>query len=148
MNKILSRPFLTTMFITQNNHHRFSVLGHTISVAYHCLINKQFKMIPAAILHDIGKPLVAFQDDEDKETGQFSFPFHEEISYAVIKKMPFISDYTKRLVRHHFLLRGMDIDERKGRANRFRMRKRRFEKLDKAFIEDLKIFQIMDDKAK
>ena len=30
-------------------------------------------MIPAAILHDIGKPIVAYQDEKYKITGEYSF---------------------------------------------------------------------------
>ena len=36
----------------------------------HVLKHKQYKMISAAFLHDIGKPIIAFQDEKDKTTGE------------------------------------------------------------------------------
>ncbi|MGJ0319041.1 HD domain-containing protein [Aliarcobacter cryaerophilus] len=42
-------------------------------------------MIPSAFLHDIGKPIITFQDEKNKITGEYSFYNHEELSYQVIK---------------------------------------------------------------
>ena len=39
-------------------------------------------MIPAAFLHDIGKPYVAFQNEKDKQIGEYSFFNHEEMIYG------------------------------------------------------------------
>lgn len=42
---------------------------------------------------------------EDIINNKYSFTDHEEISYQMIKDWPFISDYTKNLVRYHYLIR-------------------------------------------
>ncbi len=104
-NKLLTKPFLKTLFWKQNGHHRHGVLMHTLRVTYHTLINRDFKMIPAALLHDIGKPVVAYQKEEDIPLGEYSFTDHEEKSYQIIKDWGFVSDYTKELVRYHYLIR-------------------------------------------
>jgi CRISPR/Cas system-associated endonuclease Cas3-HD len=117
-------------------------------LVYHAIKAKEYKMIAAGFLHDIGKPLVAYQGENDKLTGQYSFTHHEEISYQLIRKVPFISDYTKKLVRYHFLIRGMEISKRKGYEGRYRRMKRIYDGLEPDFIEDLNIFIEFDDKAK
>lgn len=102
----------------------------------------------AAILHDIGKPLCATQDEEDKISGEYSFTNHEEISYQIIKNWNFISDYTKNLVRYHYLLRGMSNAKRKNQNGKYHRMRRAYVKLDNYFIEDLKLFMKFDDLAK
>lgn len=121
---------------------------HTLLVVYHVIKNKKYDMITAAFLHDIGKPLCAYQDDEDVVTGEYSFTNHEEISYQIIKNWFFLSDYTKELVRHHYLLRGMINSKKKNQIGKYNRMRRIFEKLDNKFIEDLKIFLLFDDLAK
>ena len=121
---------------------------HTLLVVYHVIKNKKYDMIAAAFLHDIGKPLCAYQDDEDVVTGEYSFTNHEEISYQIIKNWFFLSDYTKELVRHHYLLRGMINSKKKNQIGKYNRMRRIFEKLDNKFIEDLKIFLLFDDLAK
>jgi hypothetical protein len=137
-----------TLFIKQNNWHRYGVFIHTWMVVYHALRAKEYKMITAGFLHDIAKPLVAYRDEEDKITGEYSFTNHEELSYQVIKNWFFISEYTKRLVRYHFLIRGMEISQKKGQAGRYNRMKRIYDNLDKDFVEDLKRFLKYDDLAK
>jgi hypothetical protein len=105
-------------------------------------------MLPAALLHDIGKPIVAFQDESDKLSGEYSFTNHEEISYQLIKNIPFISNYTKELVRYHYLLRGMEVSKRKGKIAKYKRMKRIYDKLDPSFVQDLKKFIIYDDLGK
>jgi len=124
------------------------VLGHTLMLVYHAIKAKQYKMITAGFLHDIGKPILAYQGENNKLTGQYSFTNHEEISYQLIKKMPFVSDYTKKLVRYHFLIRGMEISKRKGYEGKYRRMKRIYDGLDEKFVEDLKLFIEFDDRAK
>ena len=148
LNRIFRKEFFITLFIKQNKWHRYSVLGHTLMLVYHATKAKQYKMIMAGFLHDIGKPIVAYQGENDKRTGQYSFTHHEEISYQLIKRVPFISDYTKKLVRYHFLIRGMDISKRKGYEGRYRRMRRIYDGLEKDFVEDLNIFIEFDDKAK
>ncbi len=110
-NKFFSKPFLKTLFWKQNKHHRHGVLIHTLRVTYYAVVNGDFRVIPAALLHDIGKPVVAYQKPEDILAGEYSFTDHEEESYQVIKGWGFVSDYTKELVRYHYLVR--DIDKHK-----------------------------------
>ena len=147
-NRIFRKEFFITLFIKQNKWHRYSVLVHTLMVVYYAVKAKQYKMITAGLLHDIGKPVLAYQGENDRLTGQYSFTNHEEIGYQMIKKVPFISDYTKNLVRYHFLIRGMDIAQRKGYEGRYRRMKRIYDSLDESFVEDLKLFLKFDDLAK
>ena len=147
-NRIFRKEFFITLFIKQNKWHRYSVLVHTLMVAYYAIKAKHYKMITAGLLHDIGKPVLAYQGENDRLTGQYSFTNHEEIGYQMIKKVPFISDYTKNLVRYHFLIRGMDIAQRKGYEGRYRRMKRIYDSLDDSFVEDLKLFLEFDDLAK
>ena len=124
------------------------MLGHTLMLVYHAIKAKEYKMITAGFLHDIGKPILAYQGENDKLTGQYSFTNHEEVSYQLIKKIPFISDYTKKLVRYHFLIRGMEISKRKGYEGKYRRMRRIYDGLDEKFVKDLKIFIAFDDRAK
>jgi len=101
-NRIFRKAFFITLFIKQNKWHRYSVLVHTLMLVYHAIRAKEYKMITAGFLHDIGKPILAYQGENDRLTGQYSFTNHEEISYQLIRKLPFISDYTKKLVRYQF----------------------------------------------
>ena len=148
INRILKKEFFITLCCIQNKWHRYGVFRHTIMVVYHAIKAKQYKMISAGFLHDIGKPLVAYQDEEDIELGEYSFTNHEEISYQIIKNWPFISLYTKNLVRYHYLLRGMKNAKRKEQLAKYNRMKRSYEKLNKDFIEDLKLFLVFDDLAK
>jgi len=148
LNRIFRKEFFITLFIKQNKWHRYSVLGHTLMLVYYATKAKQYKMITAGFLHDIGKPIVAYQGENDKLTGQYSFTHHEEISYQLIKRVPFISDYSKALVRYHFLIRGMEISKRKGYDGRYRRMKRIYDGLEEEFVADLKLFIEFDDRAK
>lgn len=104
-------------------------------------------MLLAGLLHDIGKPYVAFQDEEDKITGEYSFHNHEEISYHLIKNWP-ISTYTKKLVRYHYLIRGMKKAKEKKLFSKYKRLKKIYENLDSNFIKDLEIFLECDDLGK
>ena len=104
-------------------------------------------MIPAGFLHDIGKPYVAFQDEKDKITNEYSFHNHEEISYHIIKNWK-VSQYTKDLVRYHYLLRGMQKAKEKNHLGRYNRMKRAFDKLDISFVEELELFMKFDDLGK
>jgi len=148
LKRVFRKEFLITLFIKQNKWHKHNVLIHTLKVAYYAHKAKEYKMIPAAILHDIGKPFVAYQDKKDKISGEYSFTNHEEIGYQLIKKMPFISNYTKNLVRYHYLIRGIQKAQEKGQTGKYKRLKRIFNKLDQNFIKDLEKFLIFDDKAK
>ena len=106
-NKLFTKPFFKTLFWKQNGHHKHGVLVHTLRVTYYTLKNRDYKMIPAALLHDIGKPAVAYQKTEDIPLGEYSFTDHEEKSYELIKDWSFVNEYTKQLVRYHYLIRDI-----------------------------------------
>ena len=104
-------------------------------------------MIPAALLHDIGKPVVAYQKVEDIALGEYSFTDHEERSYEIIKAWPFVSDYTKQMVRYHYLIR--DIAKHKTKdPKRYRQKIEIWESLSTPLQDDLVRFLRFDDLGK
>ena len=147
-NKIFSKPFLDSLFFTQNKWHQHGVLLHTLRVVYYTLKDGNFKMFAAALLHDIGKPFVAFKkDEEDFEFNEWSFTDHEEKSYQIIKKWPFISEYTKLLVRYHYLIRDIRKSKKED-LQRYEQKKEIWENLDETLQADLHIFLKYDDLGK
>ena len=105
-------------------------------------------MVPAALLHDIGKPFTAYRKDaEDREYGEYSFTDHEEMSYQIIKNWPFLSDYTKNLVRYHYLIRDLEKSKKED-LPRYAKKYAIWEKLDQDFKEDLARFMMYDDAGK
>ena len=145
--RILKKEFFITLFIKQNKWHKFGILVHTLAVAFHVLKAKRYSMLSAAFLHDIGKPYVAYQTKEDKIIGEYSFHNHEEASYHIIKKWK-ISEYTKKLVRYHYLIRGMQKAKEKNHLGRYHRMKRAFESLDENFKKELELFMHFDDLGK
>ena len=145
--KRYGKAFWITLLLKQNNWHKHSVLGHTLKVTWELIKVKKYNLIAAALLHDIGKPLVAYQDDKDKITGEYSFHNHEEVSWYIIKDWP-ISDYTKEIVRHHYLIRGMKKAKEKGDFAKYRRQRKIWDKLSLDFKKDLGIFLKADDKGK
>jgi len=147
-NSIFSKAFLDSLFFTQNKWHQHGVLLHTLRVVYYTLKHRDFKMLCAAFLHDIGKPFSAFKkDQEDFDFDEWSFTDHEERSYQIIKKWPFISDYTKKLVRYHYLIR--DIRKSKYEdPQRYLRKKKIWDTLDEDFKKDLERFLKYDDLGK
>lgn len=143
-----AKSFLTTLFIKQNKHHRHGVLVHTLKVAWYLTKAGHYRMIPAALLHDIGKPVVAYQKENDIPLKDWSFTDHEEAGYQIIKNIPFISDYTKNLVRWHYLIRDIDKAFKKGDLVRYADKKEIWDNLDVDFKEELKIFFKYDNKGK
>lgn len=142
-----AKPFFISLFWKQNKHHKHGVLLHTLRVAYHVVKSRKYKMLPAALLHDIGKPFVAYQKEEDIATGEYSFTDHEEKSYQMIKEWRFVSDYTKIMVRYHYLIR--DIDKHKTKdPDRSIAKKEIWESLSSQMQEDLKLFLHFDDLGK
>ncbi|MBA1438717.1 MAG: HD domain-containing protein [Epsilonproteobacteria bacterium] len=147
-NKIFSKPFLDSLFFTQNKWHQHGVLVHTLRVVYYILKNKEYKMIAAGFLHDIGKPFVAFKkDEEDWEFNEWSFTDHEERSYQIIKNWLFVSEYTKKLVRYHYLIRDIKKSKKEDLA-RFAQKQEIWNSLDDALKEELGRFLIYDDLGK
>ncbi len=146
-NNIFSKPFLKTLFIKQNHHHKHGVLLHTFRVIYYTLLNRDYRMLPAALLHDIGKPVVAYQKDEDILLGEYSFTDHEEKSYEIIKDWRIVSDYTKTIVRYHYLIRDRHKHKLKDPV-RYAEKTKIWENLSSETQNDLKRFLKYDDLGK
>jgi len=147
-NKILSKPFLESLFFTQNKWHQHGVLLHTLRVTYYAVKADGFKFFAAGLLHDIGKPFTAFvKDDEDREFGEYSFTDHEEKSYQVIKNWFFISEYTKKIVRYHYLIRDIKKSKKEDFA-RYKVKKAIWDGLNDEMKQDLERFLLHDDKGK
>lgn len=149
------KALLTTLFIKQNQYHKYSVLRHTFEVAKECFKSKRYDFLAAAILHDIGKPVVAFQDEQDKIKKTYSFHGHEEKSFRIIKNWFFISEKTKILVRYHYLITGMASDNRKynktGHIKFLESYNNRFaiwNNLSEELQDSLLLFKIFDDNGK
>jgi len=147
-NKIFSIPFLRSLFFVQNKWHQHGVLVHTLRVLYNVLKAKDYKFVAAALLHDIGKPFVAFKkDEEDVEFDEYSFSDHEERSYEIIKNLPFVSEYTKKIVRYHYLIRDIKKSQKED-FDRYLEKKEIWVGLDYALKSDLAQFLVYDDLGK
>ena len=150
MNTILHKNFWKSLIYRQNDFHRYGVFRHSVMVVYHLVKMKQYKMITAGVMHDFGKPFVAKPDAKDiaKGNGELSFTNHEEISYLIIKRWSFVSDYTKQVVRHHYLIRGMSKAKQKGNTAKHRRLQKVWNGLSQELKDDLAIFLKADDLAK
>ena len=150
MNTIYSKNFWKSLLWRQNDYHRYGVFRHTIMVAYHILRAKEYRMFTAALLHDFGKPYTANADEKDiaRGNGELSFTNHEEMSYQIIKNWFFLSEYTKLIVRHHYLIRGIKKSLEKGQLSKNKRLKKRWSGLSDDMKKDLAIFIKADDLAK
>ena len=147
-NKILSKPFLDSLFCNQNKWHQHGVLLHTLRVTYYALKAGDFRFFAAGILHDVGKPFTAFKkDQEDYEFHEWSFTDHEEKSYQIIKNWSFISEYTKKIVRYHYLIRDIKKSKKED-LERYTQKQAIWDTLDEQMKEDLAIFLVYDDLGK
>jgi len=147
-NKIFSKIFWITLLFKQNKWHKHGVLIHTFKVLFGVLKAKDYRFIAVALFHDIGKPFVAYQDDEDKITGEYSFTDHEEKSYQIVKNWFFLSSWTKKVIRYHYIIRDIKNSKRKGLIKRLERLEKSWEQLDENFIKDLEQFLIYDDYGK
>jgi len=146
-NTLFSKIFWITLLFKQNNYHKYGVLLHTLKVMYGAVKDKNYKFIVPALLHDIGKPFVAYQKDTDIPLGIYSFTNHEEKSYQLIKNYSFISQWTKDIVRYHFII----IDMQRCKVNnidKYNKLNKIWNTLDDNFIKDLKKFLKYDDFGK
>lgn len=150
MNTIIDKNFWKSLLYRQNNYHRYGVFRHTMMVAYHLLKAKEYRLLPASILHDLGKPFTAKPDAKDIERGrgEMSFTNHEEISYQIIKNWSFVSYYTKEIVRYHYLIRGMSKARQKGELPKHKRLQRIWNGLSDEMKKDLALFLKADDLAK
>lgn len=147
-NKFYSKAFLKSLFFTQNKWHQHGVFVHTLRVLYYVIKKAHYRFIPSAILHDIGKPITAFvKDEEDAEFGEYSFTDHEEMSYNIIKDWAFVSDYTKNLVRYHYLIRDIKKSKTEDLA-RYAQKQDIWDSLDEEMHKDLELFLVCDDLGK
>ena len=147
-NSILSKPFLDSLLFTQNKWHQHGVLVHTLRVTYYAVKAEGLKFLAAGLLHDIGKPFTAFKkDEEDWEFDEWSFTDHEERSYQIIKNWFFISEYTKRIVRYHYLIRDIKKSHKED-YERYLQKQAIWETLDADIQEDLRRFLLYDDAGK
>ena len=105
-------------------------------------------MLAAGFLHDVGKPSTAFKkDEEDEEFHEWSFTDHEERSYEMIKDCSFVSEYTKKLVRYHYLIRDIKKSKKED-LERYVQKQAIWDTLDEEMKMDLKIFLTHDDAGK
>ncbi|MFA5234413.1 MAG: HD domain-containing protein [Sulfurimonas sp.] len=147
-NPIFSRPFLESLFFVQNKWHQHGVLLHTFRVLYYVLKAGEFRFFAAALLHDIGKPFSAYKkDEEDIEYGEYSFTDHEERSYEIIKNWSFISEYTKEIVRYHYIIRDL-AKSKKEDLSRYEGKKKIWETISPEIKDDLAKFLLYDDLGK
>ncbi len=147
-NSFFSREFLESLFFVQNKWHQHGVLVHTLRVLYYILKAGEFRFFAAGVLHDIGKPSCAYKkDDEDVEFGEYSFTDHEERSYEIIKNWPFISDFTKQIVRYHYLIRDIKKSKEEDMP-RYESKKKIWDSLDMSLKKDLERFLMYDDMGK
>lgn len=147
-NSFFSIPFWRSLLFVQNKWHQHGIFVHTLRVTYYTLKAGQFKMLSAALLHDVGKPSTAFvKDEEDEIHGEYSFTDHEERSYEIIKNWPFVNEYTKDLVRYHYLIRDIKKSATED-LKRHEEKKKIWETLDAMMHEDLRIFLEFDDLGK
>ena len=149
LNKIYSKTFLRTLFIKQNHWHRHSVLGHTFKVVFYAIKTKQYKFIAPALFHDIGKPFVASQESpKDIARDTYSFTNHEEMSWYIVKNWPFLSNWTKDIIRYHYLIRDIYLAKEKGKTARYNRIIKRWKKLSPELKKDLDAFLLLDDAGK
>jgi len=147
-NRFFSKPFLKSLFFTQNKWHQHGVLVHTLRVLYNVIKDGNYKFIATALLHDIGKPSTAFKkDEEDSEFNEYSFSDHEERSYQIIKNWFFVSEYTKKLVRYHYLIRDIKKSKKED-LKRYVQKKEIWDSLDEDLKKDLAEFLVYDDLGK
>ena len=147
-NSPFSKPFLKSLFFTQNKWHQHGVFLHTLRVTYYILKAGELKLLGAGLLHDIGKPFSAFKKDkEDIEFHEYSFTDHEERSYQIIKNWFFVSEYTKNIVRYHYLIRDMKKSKIED-LERYAKKKPVWDSLDEGMKDDLARFLIYDDLGK
>ena len=147
-NSFFSFTFLRSLFFMQNKWHQHGVLLHTFRVTYYVLKAGEFKFFASGVLHDIGKPFTAYRkDEEDIKYDEYSFTNHEERSYHIIKNWSFISEYTKQIVRYHYLIRDIKKSKKEDLA-RYAVKQKIWDTLSPEIKNDLEKFLIYDDLGK
>ena len=147
-NSIFSKVFWITLLIKQNNYHRYGVLLHTLKVAYGAFKDKNYKFIIPALLHDIGKPFIAFQKEEDKVQNIYSFTGHEELSYEIVRDWSFLSKWSKDIIRYHFIITDMKRKKEKNQTEEYNKLESIWINLTPEIKEDLRTFLKYDNYGK
>ena len=147
-NSFFSKAFWETLLFKQNKWHRYGVFIHTLKVVYQVIKAKDYKFIATAFFHDLGKPIVAYRKEKDFITKEYSFTDHEEKSYQIVKNWPILSDWSKDMIRYHYLIRDRSNSQKRGNTKRLAKIEAIWDKLSPEFIKDLEQFLIYDDKGK
>ncbi len=147
-NSIFSNTFWITLLYKQNEYHKHGVFLHTLKVVYMVLKFKDYKFIAAGLFHDLGKPFVAYQKEKDIKANTYSFTNHEEISYQIVKNWFFLSNWTKQIIKYHYLIRDIQKCKISNNTARLKYLEASWNSLDEAFINELKSFQKYDDLGK
>ena len=147
-NNIISKIFWITLLFRQNKWHRYGVLLHTLKVVFAVIKSGDYRFFGTALFHDVGKPFVAYQDEEDVLVNEYSFTDHEEKSYQIVKNWFFLSPWTKDMIRYHYIIRDMKNSKKKGNFKRFVRLEEAWKTFDDEFIKDLEQFLIYDDYGK
>lgn len=138
---------LITLLWKQNSYHQHGIIVHTLRVTWELIKARHWRMVAAGLLHDFGKHLSAHQKPEDVINNEYSFTDHEERSFELIKDWPLVSDYTKNLVRWHYLIRRKGKAKQKGLAEYEELEKT-WQSFTPEFQKDLAIFLKCDDLGK
>ncbi len=147
-NSVFSYIFWHSLLIKQNRHHKYGVLFHTFKVTLAVIKSKDYKFIASALLHDIAKPFVTYIDEKKEDGYGYSFTDHEEKSYLIIKNWFFLSDWTKDIVRYHYIIRDISKCEEEGKLERLARLQKSWDSLDDKFIEELRVFIVYDEYGK
>ncbi|MEA3554639.1 MAG: HD domain-containing protein [Campylobacterota bacterium] len=147
-NSIFSKVFWVTLLIKQNEYHSYGVLLHTLKVTWGAIKDRKYRFIIPALLHDIGKPIVAYQKPKDIPAKTYSFTDHEEKSYLMIKNWFFLSDWSKDMVRYHYLIRDISKCKEENKLERLKRLETSWDKLTPKFKNDLKQFLVYDEYGK
>jgi len=118
-NKLYSKTFWVTLLIKQNRWHRHGVLIHTLKVVYQVCKAKDYKFLATAFFHD-----------------------------QIVKNWPILSDWSKDMIRYHYLIRDRRNSKKRGHLKRLARLDAAWDKLSPEFIKDLEQFLIYDDKGK
>jgi len=150
--KRFKKPFFKTLFWHQNKWHKHGVAVHTLKVMYHVAKMGRWDLVPAALFHDVAKPVTAYHDENDIKNGcvDYSFTNHEELGYHIIKNWPnwIINEHNKNVIRYHYHIRGMNKARKRKNINKLNRYKRGWAKLTDDFKKDLAVFLKADDLAK
>jgi hypothetical protein len=141
LKNLFTKKFWHTLLFKQNNQYPYGIIIYNIKTLWNILKNKDYRFIPVALLHTIGKPFAAYQTQKDIINKEYSFTDHEEVSYQIIQNYSFINQWTKDMVRYHNLLNIINTNEQNNASHKNQHYKKIHWELDDSFIDDLKQFE-------